>query len=63
MWVLPVTTALVSGLAKRPVPHGTLLGLIPPTAAFVTVKGHSMPWPWDSAANLTPFERKINGLQ
>lgn len=58
MWVLPVSAALLSGVFKVPVPHGTLLGLIPPTLAFITVKGHSMPWPW--VDNLTPHEKSLN---
>jgi hypothetical protein len=58
MWVLPVSAALLTGLFKVPVPHGTLLGLIPPTLAFITVKGHSMPWPW--VDNLTPHEKSLN---
>jgi hypothetical protein len=62
MWTLPITTAVLAGLTKMPVGHGTPLGLIPPTLAFTTVKGHSMGWPWDSAANLTAFEKKMNGL-
>jgi hypothetical protein len=62
MWTLPITTSIVSSLVGKPIPHGTLFGLIPPTLAFTTVKGHSMPWPWNGATNLSPFERKLNGL-
>jgi hypothetical protein len=58
MWVLPVTTAILAATFKKPVVHGTLLGLIPPTVAFTTVKGTSWPWPWNS--NLTAFEKELN---
>lgn len=58
MWVLPVTTAILASLTKKPVVHGTLLGLIPPTVAFTTVKGTSWAWPWNS--NLTAFEKELN---
>jgi len=58
MWILPVVSAALAAIVKRPVPHGTLLGLIPPTIAFTTVKGHGMPWPWNE--NLSHWEKEMN---
>ncbi|UJR20711.1 hypothetical protein I4U23_023832 [Adineta vaga] len=58
MYMLPLTSRIVEYMSGKPCPHGTLLGLIPPTAAFITVKGFGMKWPWNE--NLTPFERKLN---
>ncbi|XP_037030666.1 uncharacterized protein LOC119070430 [Bradysia coprophila] len=58
MYMLPLMSGAVEYLSGRPCPHGTLLGLIPPTCAFVTVKGFGMKWPWND--NLTNFERKLN---
>lgn len=59
MWTLPITGAILAAILKKPVPHGTLLGLIPPTLAFTTVKGHSMPWPWNGEVNMTAFEKDV----
>lgn len=32
MYVLPLMTGMVEKLSGKPCPHGTLFGLIPPTA-------------------------------
>jgi hypothetical protein len=60
MWILPVVSSILAAVVRRPVPHGTLLGLIPPAIAFTTVKGHSMPWPWNGDSNLSAFEKQLN---
>eukprot|EP00741_Cyanophora_paradoxa_P015751 tig00020904_g15206.t1 len=63
-WTMPllpifgsVTSHLLGGAA---VGHGTPAGLIPPTLAFAMVKGWGMT-DWGDIT-LTPFERKLNGL-
>lgn len=38
MWLLPLMVSGLAALTKRPVVHGSLLGLIPPTIAFAMVK-------------------------
>ncbi len=38
MWLLPLMVSGLAAVTKRPVVHGSLLGLIPPTIAFATVK-------------------------
>ncbi|CAF2132737.1 unnamed protein product [Rotaria magnacalcarata] len=60
MYMLPLTSGAVDYLSGKHWPHGTLLGLIPPTAAFITVKGFGMKWLWNE--NLTAFEKKLNNL-
>jgi len=62
MWLLPVINAGLAAAAGKPIHHGTALGLIAPTLAFATVKGHSMPWPWNGGHNLSAFEREMNGI-
>eukprot|EP00026_Physarum_polycephalum_P016899 Phypoly_transcript_17937.p1 GENE.Phypoly_transcript_17937~~Phypoly_transcript_17937.p1 ORF type:complete len:115 (+),score=17.32 Phypoly_transcript_17937:311-655(+) len=61
MYVLPMVAAITETVTGRPCPHGTILGLIPPTLTFVTVKGFGSKWPWNE--NLTPFERKLNSQE
>lgn len=39
MWGLGVSSQACAAIFNRPVPHGTLPGLIPPIIAFTTVKG------------------------
>ncbi|KXS21094.1 hypothetical protein M427DRAFT_51373 [Gonapodya prolifera JEL478] len=58
MWVLGGVGDVVHRVTGAVQPHGTLFGLIPPTLAFVTVKGFGWKWPWNE--NLTPFERELN---
>jgi len=60
LYMVPLASAAVAAIAKRPTAHGTLLGLIPPTLTFVLVKGLAMNWPWSD--NLTPFEKELNGV-
>merc|ERR1711935_91800 len=61
LYMVPLVAAAVSAVAKRPAAHGTVIGLIAPTITFVWVKGLAMTWPW--SANLTPFEKELNGIE
>lgn len=61
MWTLGASGHALEAITGRVWPHGTVLGCIPPALAFTTVKGFSMAWPWN--ANITPFEKKLNGLE
>ncbi|KAJ3342805.1 hypothetical protein HDU93_000935 [Gonapodya sp. JEL0774] len=59
MWVLGAVGDVVHRVTGAVQPHGTPLGLIAPTLAFVTVKGFGMKWPWNNE-NLTAFEKELN---